>query len=203
MTLQQLEYVAAVDKYRHFVKAAEACGVTQSTLSSMIQKLEDELDVKIFDRDSHPVKPTKVGERVIEQAEVLLFNSSQLIESVKTEKEQETGEFSLAVIPTVAPYILPKMIRYIRTNHPKLSLRISEARTSAILDRMERAEIDAALLTTPLNNPKLLEIPVYYEKFIAYVSEGDPLSKKAEIESSKFPYDRLWVLEEGDRKSVV
>lgn len=197
MTLQQLEYVAAVDKYRHFVKAAEACGVTQSTLSSMIQKLEDELDVKIFDRDSHPVKPTKVGERVIEQAKVLLFNSSQLIESVKTEKEQETGEFSLAVIPTVAPYILPKMIRYIRTNHPKLSLRISEARTSAILDRMERAEIDAALLTTPLNNPKLLEIPVYYEKFIAYVSEGDPLSKKAEIESSKFPYDRLWVLEEG------
>jgi len=197
MTLQQMEYVVAVDKYRHFVKAAEACGVTQSTLSSMIQKLESELDVQIFDRNSHPVCPTLPGEQVIKQAKVLLFNAAQLKEMVLSEREQESGEVKLGVIPTVAPYILPKFFKCLHTNHPHSIVRVSEARTSALIERLEKAEIDMALLATPLNNEQLLEIPLYYEKFVAYISPSEPLYKQQEIETHHIPMNHLWVLQEG------
>ena len=114
MTLQQLEYVVALDKHRHFVRAAESCGVTQSTLSSMIQKLEQELDVKLFDRNTHPVTPTLWGEQIIAQAKVILFNSSQLKEIILAVKEQASGEVRLGIIPTVAPYIVPLLIKNIQ-----------------------------------------------------------------------------------------
>lgn len=197
MTLQQMEYVVAVDKHRHFVRASEACGVTQSTLSSMIQKLELELDVVIFDRNAHPVRPTMMGEKIIAQAKVLLFNASQLKEMTLSERQQESGELKLSVIPTVAPYILPKLFNIIHSEHPSVSLRVSEARTAAIVQQLDKAEIDIALLATPLKNERLLEIPVYYEKFVAYVSPSESLFAKDEIESGHIPSEHLWVLQEG------
>lgn len=197
MTLQQLEYIVAVDKYRHFVNAAEACGITQSTLSSMIQKLENELDVQIFDRNSHPTRPTLAGEAIIRQAKITLFNASQLKEMVLSDKEKESGEIRLGIIPTVAPYILPKLFKTIHATYPQIRLRVFEARTAAIIDRLERAELDMALLATPLNNNELLEIPIYYERFSAYVSPEDPLYQKAEVESHQLPTERLWLLQEG------
>lgn len=197
MTLQQLEYVVAVDKYRHFVQAANACGVTQSTLSALIQKLEQELDVLIFDRNAHPIQPTLPGEQIIAQAKVLLFNAAQLKEMVLSEREQEQGPLRMAVIPTVAPYILPKLFRIVHASHPNLALHVSETRTDGIVQQLKRAELDMALLATPLNQSDLLEIPIYYEPFVAYVSPSESLYKQTEIESHHLPSEHLWVLQEG------
>ena len=197
MNFQQMEYIVAVDKYRHFVKAADACNVTQSTLSSMIQKLEDELNVQIFDRASHPVRPTPVGEKIIAQAKVVLFNASQLKEMVEEEKTSDTGEIRIGVLSTVAPYILPKLIKDMRLNHKGITLRVIEAQLGNILPKLKNAEIDMALLTTPLENNGLLEIPVYYEKFTAYVCPDEPISKLAAIEAGQLPSKHLWVLQEG------
>jgi LysR family hydrogen peroxide-inducible transcriptional activator len=197
MTLQQMEYIVAVDKYRHFIKAAEACGVTQSTLSSMIQKLERELDIQIFDRNVHPVTPTLVGERVIRQAKVTLFNAFQIQEMVEQERKLEEGKVSLGVIPTVAPYVLPKLFREIHHAYPKMELHVTEARTANLVKSLKQAELDIALLATPLGDDELLEIPVYYEKFVAYVSPEEQLFNQKEIEVKDLPSNHLWVLQEG------
>ena len=197
MTIQQLEYVLAVDKYRHFVRASEACGVTQSTLSSMIQKLENELDIIIFNRNSHPVEPTKMGEQIISQAKVILYNTSQLKEMILTEKNQGEGNIRLGIIPTIAPYILPKLFKEILSSHPNINLNVSELTTDSIIDKLHKAELDMAILATPLEKDDLLEIPLYYEKFVAYISPNEPIYKEAEIISSKMPSQHMWVLKEG------
>ncbi|MDR2824573.1 MAG: hydrogen peroxide-inducible genes activator [Prevotellaceae bacterium] len=197
MTLQQLEYLLALDKTRHFVKAAEMCGVTQPTLSAMIQKLEEELDCIVFDRTQHPIGLTAIGRKIIEQASVVLFNSNQLREIVSAEKKQISGSLQMAVIPTVAPYLLPDFIKNFLKNYPSVVLRISEMRTETILDKLRTAEIDIAILATPLNNSSLLEVPLYYEKFLAYVAPTDPLYGSAEVPSLHLPLERMWILQEG------
>lgn len=197
MTIQQLEYVIAVDKYRHFVKASEACGVTQSTLSSMIQKLENELDIIIFNRNSHPVEPTKMGNEIISQAKVILYNTSQLKEMVLTQKSQGEGNIKLGIIPTIAPYILPKLFKEILSTSLNINLNVSELTTASIIDKLNKAELDMAILATPLEKDDLLEIPLYYEKFVVYVSPNEPIYKEKEIISSKMPSKHMWVLKEG------
>lgn len=197
MTIQQLEYVIAVDKYRHFVRASEACGVTQSTLSSMIQKLENELDIIIFNRNSHPVEPTKMGNEIISQAKVILYNTSQLKEMVLTQKSQGEGNIKLGIIPTIAPYILPKLFKEILSSSLNINLNVSELTTASIIDKLNKAELDMAILATPLEKDDLLEIPLYYEKFVVYVSPNEPIYKEKEIISSKMPSKHMWVLKEG------
>lgn len=197
MNIQQLEYIVALDKHRHFVRAAESCGVSQPTLSSLINKLEDELDLKIFDRTAHPVRPTEAGQRIIDQAKVALYNISQIKEMALAERESYAGKVHIGVIPTVAPYVLPRMFTKMHERYSQIELRVSEMRTSVIIERLQKAEIDMALLATPLEQTGILEIPVYYEKFVAYVSPSDPLSGETHIDASKMPIDRLWVLQEG------
>lgn len=197
MTIQQLEYVIAVDKYRHFVRASEACGVTQSTLSSMIQKLENELDIIIFNRNSHPVEPTKMGDEIISQAKVILYNTSQLKEMVLSQKNQGEGNIKLGIIPTIAPYILPKLFKEILSSTLNINLNVSELTTASIIDKLNKAELDMAILATPLEKDDLLEIPLYYEKFVVYVSPNEPIYKEKEIISSKMPSKHMWVLKEG------
>lgn len=197
MNIQQLEYIVALDKYRHFVRAAEACGVSQPTLSALVRNLEEELDVTIFDRTTHPVKPTSVGEAIIGQAKVVLYNISQLREMALNEKKSIGGNVHLGVIPTVAPYVLPKLFNYTREHCEGLELRVSEMRTSVIVDKLKKAELDMAILATPLEDVELLEIPLYYEKFVAYVSPDEELYAADCIECTKLPSERLWVLQEG------
>ncbi|MEG0468201.1 MAG: LysR substrate-binding domain-containing protein [Mucinivorans sp.] len=197
MTIQQLEYVVAVDKYRHFVRAAEACGVTQSTLSAMIMKLETELGLTIFDRNSHPVAVTRAGMAVVDQARVVLFNAQQLREMVLSDKQLTSGELSLAIIPTVAPYILPRLFKELSHANSEVRLRVYEMRTEHIIDKLEKAEIDMAILATPLLRESLLEVPLYYEKFVAYVSPSEPLFAQPEIQARQMPSQHLWVLQEG------
>lgn len=197
MTLQQLEYVLALDKTRHFVRAAELCGVTQPTLSAMIQKLEDELDCKIFDRSRQPIEATEIGKQIIKQALEVVFQANQLKESVHSNKKSISGSLSLAVIPTIAPYLLPKFIASFRELYPDLDLKINELHTSTIIEKLRVAEIDMAILSTPLDDPKILEVPLYYEKFAAYISPSDAIYNRTELSASDMPLDRLWVLEEG------
>jgi LysR family hydrogen peroxide-inducible transcriptional activator len=197
MTLQQLEYILALDKTRHFVRAAEMCKVTQPTLSAMVQKLEDELDCRIFDRSTHPLVPTEVGQQILKQAQVVLFHANQLKENLKLQRGTVDGPLSLAIIPTVAPYLLPMFISVMRESFPAIQLKVTETRTDVIIQQLLKAEIDMALLSTPLNDPKILEVPLYYEKFVAYVSPEHPLYDSPSIASNEMPTDNLWVLEEG------
>ncbi len=197
MTLQQLEYVVAVDKYRHFVKAAESCHVTQSTLSSLIQKLELELDVVIFDRNAHPTRPTRMGEEIIKQAKILLFNASQLKERVLSEKGQESGSLHLGIASTIAPYILPKLFKQLAETHPDIHLKVEEARLTTLVEKLERAELDVVLMASPIHHDELLEIPVYREQFVAYISPSDALYQKEDLALDHLPTENLWVLQEG------
>ncbi len=197
MTLQQLEYILALDKTRHFVRAAEMCSVTQPTLSTMVQKLEDELGCLIFDRSMQPIEPTEAGKQILQQAQIILFNIRQLKENVVSMKGGLTGSLSLAMIPTVAPYLLPKFIAAFRKSFPEISLQVTELRTETIIEKLNAAEIDMAILATPLDNPKILEVPLYYEKFVAYISPDDPIYCKQELTPSDMPTENLWVLEEG------
>ena len=198
MTLQQLEYIVAVEKYRHFAKAAESCHVTQSTLSMMIQKLEQELEINIFDRKTQPVEPTPIGVTLLAQAKVILYNAKQFKELALSEKEQESGKVTFGIIPTVAPYILPKLFNIFQERNPNINLHVKEITTAEIINQLEKAEIDMALLATPLNNPNLLEIPIYYERFFAYVSPTEPLYNIInEYEMRHLPTDHLWILKEG------
>ena len=198
MTLQQMEYIVALDNYRHFVKAAEACGITQSTLSSMIQKLELELGVTIFDRKSHPIKPTDVGQEIIRQAKLLLFNATQIHELVNTRKEQATGEIRLGIASTISPYILPKLFKYLTQNHPGIRLIVEESRVQELTHKLERAELDIAIMASPVAGEELLEIPIYKEKFFAYVSDKESsLFDQEKLETMTMTSENVWVLRES------
>lgn len=196
MNLQQLEYVVAVDTHRHFVRAAEQCFVTQPTLSSMIQKLEDELGVKIFDRSKQPVIPTETGKAVIAQARVILREANRLEQIVQEEKSEIRGELRLGVIPTLAPYLLPLFLREFADKYPQVRLLVTENNTETIIKKLKDRAIDAGLLATPLSQPNLKEEVLFYERFFAYVSDQEKFDKQY-ILLDEIDVDSLWLLEEG------
>ncbi len=197
MTLQQLEYIVALAHQRHFVKAAEQCNVTQPTLSAMILKLEEELGVTLFDRSKHPVEPSPIGQAVIGQAQVILNNIAGLHEIISQEKESLSGELRLAIIPTISPYLVPDFLHHFRTRYPAVQLHVHEMRTPVIIGQLRRAETDLAILATPLPETDFLTIPLYYEKFAAYVSPQEAIYKKESLSASDMPLEHLWVLQEG------
>lgn len=197
MNIQQLEYIVALDKHRHFQRAAEACGVSQPTLSALIQKLEEELDLTLFDRKSHPINTTESGRAVVDQARVVLYHIAQLREMTRSEKELNSGIVRIGVIPTVAPYILPRLFKQMQQMFPQIELRAFELRTAVIIEQLRKAELDMAILATPLEQPDFLEIPLYYEKFAAYVSPTEELYGKEKIAAHEMPTEHLWVLKEG------
>lgn len=196
MTLQQLEYVLAVDKYRHFVTAAESCGIKQSTLSVMIKKLEEELDIIIFDRNSHPIIPTQAGEAVIKQAQIVLYNTRQLRELTLSERKRTSGEVNIGITPTIAPYVLPKLFSYFRHHYPEITLHPIELHRKGNTERLLRAEIDIAIMSMPQKVEGLLEIPLYKEGFVAYISPTDELYKQDSISLSTMPSERIWALKD-------
>lgn len=195
--LTTFRYLVAVDDHRNFVRAAQSCGVTQPTLSTAIGNMEIELGVTIFDRNSHPVRPTTIGERIIAMARVTLQNAAQIEELVRSERGDDGGEVSIGMIPTVAPYILPGLFAEMVDSHPDIRMKVVEMRTAFLIEKLMNAEIDMAILSTPTGHSGLLEIPLYYEKFIAYVSPSDPLHGHDEIPAELLPSDRFWILEEG------
>lgn len=199
MTLQQLEYIVAVDEYRYFVKAAEACGVTQSTLSLMIKKLEDEWDVTLFRRDTHPVEVTEIGRKLIEEAKLVLYHSKQLIELTRSEKTLASGPLKIGMISTVAPVLMPKTFGYLNTFYPNIKLQAQEMRSATIIDSLKKAEIDMGILTAPVDDKEILELPLYHERFYAYIADDDILDKHKAIKRDHLPDYPLWVMKDGIR----
>jgi LysR family hydrogen peroxide-inducible transcriptional activator len=198
MSIQQLEYIIAVDNYRHFGRAAEATFVTQPTLSMMIQKLEDELGVKVFDRTAHPVTPTIIGSRIIEQARITVKHFKEITEIVQDDKNLIQGDFNLGVIPTIAPYLIPDMLKnYKQRKESRFALNIHEMTTSKIIENILTGVLDGGILATPLKDPRISEHPVYYEKFYAYVSPFEELHKQRKITLEEFEKVRkIWLLED-------
>lgn len=200
MTIQQLEYIIAVDKYHHFGKAAEACGVTQPTLSLMIKKMEDELDVRIFDRDAYPIATTEVGRKIIDKANIVLFNLYQIPEITKTEKELTSGEVRIAMTSTIAPFLTQGIFKYIGKKYQMVQPIIQERFSDTIISMLKKAEIDMGILRSPIDDPELLEIPLYHEKFLAYVSPQHPLYKKESLDSTNILDHPIWIINNGLRR---
>lgn len=194
MNLQQLEYLTALDAHRHFAKAAAECHVTQPTLSMMIQKLEDEIGLKIFDRSRQPVTPTKAGAVLLEQARVILREVERFREIARAEEESLNGELRLGIIPTLSPYLLPLFLQEFVEAYPGIRLRITERTTSDLVESLQKGFIDAAILVTPLNEPSLEETPLFYEAFVVYSSHDYP---KKFLLPEDIDINELWLLEEG------
>ena len=197
MNIQQLEYILAVDTYRHFAKAAEHCRVTQPTLSMMIQKLEDELGIKLFDRNTQPVCPTPAGRKVIDQARTVLYQASLIKDIVNEEEQSLKGTFRLAVLPTIAPYLLPRFFQQLSEKHPELDIRILEMKTAPTMSAILNGEIDAAIIANQPTENQLQGDTLYYEQFFGYVAKNDPVFKKDLIRTADISDEHLWLLDEG------
>lgn len=200
MTIQQLKYIVSIDQYRNFGKAAVACDVTQSTLSLMVKKLEEELDVRLFSRDVFPLEPTEIGRKVIAKAKEVLYNVDQISELTQSEKHILQGTLSVAMISTVAPVLVAGLFKYVETKCPAVSLQTEEMLSETIKDKLRKAEIDMGILTTPVNDSSLLQIPLYTERFFAYVSEDDPAYRLEQISLFDAPDRPIWIMKKGVRQ---
>ncbi len=197
MTLVQLEYIVAVDTYKSFVQAAEKCHITQPTLSMQIQKLEDTLGVQLFDRSHQPVTTTEVGMEIIAQARLVLAESYKIREVIDDRNRELSGELKIGIIPTVSPYILPKIISRFTEKYAQVKLLIWEQNTEQIIQQVKLGIIDCGILSTPLHDNALIEMPVFYENFVAYVSKSSKLYKKKHVLPEEIDIDELWLLNEG------
>jgi LysR family transcriptional regulator, hydrogen peroxide-inducible genes activator len=197
MNFHQLEYIIAIDTYRHFAKAAEKTFVTQPTLSMMVQKLEEELGIRIFDRSKQPVVPTTEGIEVIVRARQIMADVSRLKEFSRQLKHEISGEMKLAVIPTLAPYLLPLFLKSFAEKYPLLKISIRELVTDEIINSLKNGDTDIGLLATPLKDPRLEEYPVFYEEFFAYTATSEKASKKKYLLPKDIDLSKLWLLEEG------
>ncbi|MBP5703263.1 MAG: LysR family transcriptional regulator [Paludibacteraceae bacterium] len=196
MNLQQLRYIIAVNRFRNFAKAADACNVTQPTLSAMIVKLEEELDIRIFDRSNKSVTPTDAGMKIIRQAENVLMEVDRIGEILSEDKGLIGGKLNLSVGPTVAPYILPKFIKHYRKLYPTVDLSIEELKVDFMLDALLRGEIDAGIAISDNMRQGVLEIPLYTEKFFVYLAESCwrklPVFKPENLE-----HESMWIMKEA------
>ncbi len=197
MNLQQLEYIIAVDKLKNFVKASESCFVTQATLSMMVKKLEEELDVKLFDRSKQPVKTTEIGEKVITQARKVLLESKKIKELISDEKGIISGELKIGIIPTLAPYLLPLFLKQFMQAFPLVKLVINEYTTDVITQKLKAGELDAGILATPLHDVSLKEQVMFYETYFLYVNAKEKGFDKHYVLPKDIDINRLWLLEEG------
>lgn len=197
MTIQQLEYILAVDKYRHFGHAAESCFVTQPTLSAQIQKLESELDVILFDRSKMPVIPTEIGTQIIEQAKKVVAESKGIYELVSQLKGDISGVIKIGIIPTLAPYLLHRFVKSFLAKFPNIKLQVEEIVTEEVVRKLKNDELDLGIVVTPLEEQGLVEKPMFYEKFYAYISDGHPLLSKEKLTEADLDTDDMWVLQKG------
>ena len=205
ITLTQLEYIVAIDEYRHFATAAEKCYVTQPTLSMQIKKLEDELGVIIFDRSRQPVVPTDLGAKLIEQARMTLSATQRIKEIIQEEQQEVEGTLKIGIIPTLAPYLLPVFIGpYIR-KYPAVKVEVEELVSEEIIRRLKRDMLDVGLFVTPYHDEKIVERPVFYEEMLVYAHPDCELLKKKEVGHEDIVTSDIWMLGNGHcfRNQVV
>ncbi|RZL29444.1 MAG: hydrogen peroxide-inducible genes activator [Pedobacter sp.] len=189
--------MVAVDTYRSFVSAAEKCFVTQPTLSMQVQKLEEFLNVKLFDRSKQPIVPTEIGAQIIDQARIVLQENKKIKEIISSQQQEVIGELKIGIIPTIAPYILPKVIAAMLEKYPELKLIIWEYTTEDIIHNLKTGVIDCGILATPLVDANIAETPLYYENFVSYISKSSKLYKKKAIDAEDFEDENIWLLNEG------
>ncbi len=197
MTIQQLEYLIAVDKYRHFGHAAESCFVTQPTLSAQLSKLERDLGVILFDRSKMPVIPTEMGVHIIKQAKKVVSESKGIFELVADMKGDISGAIKLGIIPTLAPYLLHLFIRKFLEKYPNVKLEVQEMVTEDVVKKLKNDELDLGIIVTPLQEPGIVEKPMFYEKFYAYLSKDHPLLREKVFHPEKVLKEDFWVLQQG------
>ncbi|MCE2958291.1 MAG: LysR substrate-binding domain-containing protein [Bacteroidota bacterium] len=197
MTLTQLEYIVALDTHRHFVAASERCFVTQPTLSMQIQKLEEELGVKIFDRTKQPVIPTEIGEGIIAQARLVLREAQKVKQMIVDQKDALAGELRIGIIPTLAPYLLPPLYQYMRQKYPQLNLVIKETITEEVIQELKSNRLDCGIIVTPLKDSAIKENVLFYEELFVYVSKKNSLVEKKYVLANEIDPNKLWLLEEG------
>ncbi|WP_025740116.1 LysR substrate-binding domain-containing protein [Aquimarina pacifica] len=197
MTITQLRYVLAVAEHKNFTKAAEKTFVTQPTLSMQIQKLEEELDILIFDRGKKPIELTEIGNKLVNQARNIVNESERIQDIVDQQKGFIGGEFKLGVIPTVMPTLLPMFLNNFIKKFPKVKLKIEELNTDSIVEQLLDGHLDAAIAATPLENENLKERVLYYEPFVGYIPPNHRLSKKKKIDVADLDIDDMLLLEDG------
>ena len=197
MTLTQLRYLLSVAEHGNFTVAAQKSFVTQPTLSMQIQKLEEELEVTIFNRNTKPIGLTAIGQTIVEQAKIILQETQRMEDAVAQEKGSVAGIFRLGIIPTVMPTLLPLFLTNFINKYPKVDIKIEESTTENICDQIEKGELDAGIAATPLLNDSLLEKPLYYEPFVAYLPKNHPLLAQTNIEIDDLAYNNMLVLEDG------
>ena len=196
MNIQQLRYIVAIDRFRNFARAADACNISQPTLSAMLVKLEDELDVRIFDRTNKVVKPTSVGERIIRQAQKALMETNRINELITESKGTVGGQLTLSIGPTIAPYLLPKFIKHYRQSYPSVELTVKEMKADHMLEAILNGEIDAGIAISDNARQGVLEMPLYTERFYVYLAESCwrklPVFKPENLE-----HENMWIMKEA------
>lgn len=198
MTLQQLEYVIALDAYRHFVTAAEKCFVTQPTITIQVKKLEDEIGFLIFDKRRSPFLPTDLGEMFIKKAKIILREVGDLKNMVNTELNNMEGTYRVGVIPTISPYLIPLISGSFSEKYPNSVLEIQEMQSDAIIKALQKEEIDIGILITPLNEPFIREVNVYNEPFVFYGQQNELFENKETISAQEIEnLEDVWLLENG------
>tara|TARA_R110000868_G_scaffold72133_4_gene210402 strand:- start:12018 stop:12968 length:951 start_codon:yes stop_codon:yes gene_type:complete len=196
-SITQLEYLLAVDRHRHFGKAAEECHVTQPSLSMQLQKLEEELGIIAFDRSKKPIMATEQGKLIIDQAKVVI-NEHKKLSLIALDKDAGLrGEFKIAVIPTLSPYVIPLFLHSFAKKYPLVELTIEEHQTDEIIELLSRDKIDAGLLVTPLKSNHIIERVLFYEPFYLYASSNSAVSKKKTVKESDLDENEVWLLDEG------
>lgn len=196
-TIAQLEYVLAVQRTGHFGRAADECGVAQPTLSAQIQKVEQELGVVLFDRTRKPVSVTAHAAQLLSHARDVVAAHDRLLGAAKEEEGSISGEFDLGIIPTLAPYVLPWFLREFSEAHPRLSVRLSERPTDALIDEILGQRLDAAILATPLEIDAIREKTIFYDPFYLYAHADEPLLSETEVQQDRLLAEKVWLLEDG------
>jgi LysR family hydrogen peroxide-inducible transcriptional activator len=197
MTLQQYQYILALDSERNFVRAAEKCFVTQPSLTMQVKKLEDELGVKIFDRSKKPLIPTPIGEQIIAQARIAVQESNRIKELIKESQNELSGELRIGIIPTLAPYLLPLFAANFEKDYPNIRLLVQELQTERIIEQLRKDDLDLGILVTPLDEQGISERPLFLEPMLGYVGKDHRLAKMKTISLDDLDLDDTWLLSEG------
>jgi LysR family hydrogen peroxide-inducible transcriptional activator len=196
-SIKQLKYICAVAEHRHFSKAAEACFVTQSTLSASIQDLESQLDAVIFERNKKSVLITPLGERLLQQARVVLGDVEDFISIAHSHDEALAGEIRLGVIPTIGPFLLPSLLSELRKQYTKLKLYLREDMSADLVQRLQQGKLDVILLAFPYPLPEIETVSLFKDEFLLCLPPGHPLEKAKQVKQQQLRGESLLLLEEG------
>ncbi len=198
MTLIQLEYILAIANYGSFVEAANSCHVTQPALTTQVKNLERELDIVIFDRTRKPIVPTEIGSQIINRAQEVVMMSKSIPDLVLEYNADVKGDLKLGIIPTVSSYLVPKFINRFNKYHPDVNVNVQEEITEQVIARLKNGELDAGIIATPVDTKGIVTIPLYYEKFYAYLAKSHPLFHQSSISADDLVAEDVWLLKEGN-----